>query len=208
MTTPARIEPPAPAVDDEVLRYLGLPRNNPATRALVLLADRYRLDPLIGEIQIISTKQGAKVYISRDGLLAIAHRSGMLDGIVVTEQRRNSAKDGWTAYVEVWRKDMAHPFKYGAQCKDAEKQAQAGNGPEMALARAERRALRRAFSVTTDFVPASRNAVDYDVDVDDEIIDAELADSRFADGPDPDDPTSHADEGDLDEGRPFDEDEP
>lgn len=143
----AVVEPAPVAVEEQILKYLGLDPRNIETQALVMLCERYRLDPLLGHAGVISTKNGFRPYITRDGMLAIAHRSGQLDGIVVDEERRNSENDGWTAYVSVWRRDMSHPFRYGAQCKDAESQAKQGNGPEMALARAERRALRRAFDI-------------------------------------------------------------
>lgn len=157
MTDLEHVSPPAALVpvnvDEQTLVYLGYDPANIATRALVLLARRYELDPLLGEIRLIDSRDGSQLYVTRNGMLAIAHRSGMLDGIVVDQQRRNSTDDGWTAYVSVWRKDMSHPFTYGAQCKDTESQAKRGNGPEMALARAERRALLRAFQIRTDFYP-------------------------------------------------------
>lgn len=159
------VAPSAPVtVERETLEYLGLDPNNVATRALVLLAQRYQLDPLLGEIQLIADRNGRKLYVTRDGMLAVAHASGQLDGIVVTEQRRNTEGNGWTAYVEVWRKDMGHPFRYGAQCKDNEDQAKRGNGPEMALARAERRALKRAFRIRSDFYPERPDIEDYEAD--------------------------------------------
>jgi hypothetical protein len=130
----------------------------------VLLAQRYQLDPLLGEIQLIEDRKGARLYVTRDGMLAVAHASGQLNGIEVTEQRRNSTGDGWTCYVSVWRKDMQYPFHYGAQCKDTEAQARAGNGPEMALARAERRALKRAFRIQSDFYPGRPDIEAIDVD--------------------------------------------
>lgn len=136
-------------VGRRVLAALGLDPDKIEAQALVLLCNRYQLDPLLGHVRIIQTQQGPRPYITRDGMLEVAHRSGQLDGIVVEEQRRNSEGNGWTAYVSVWRRDMSHPFTYGAQCKDHETQAKAGNGPEMALARAERRALKRAFSIPT-----------------------------------------------------------
>jgi hypothetical protein len=132
---------------DNTLKYLGLDPASIPAQALVLVCRRYGLDALLGHIDVILTPHGPRIYISRDGMLEIAHRSGVFDGITVDEERRNSDNDGWTAYVSVWRKDMAHPFRYGAQCKDSEPQAKAGNGPAMALARAERRALRRAFNI-------------------------------------------------------------
>jgi hypothetical protein len=133
---------------ERTLKYLGLEADSIEAQALVLVCKRYSLDPLLGHIDIIKVKGGGtKIYVSRDGMLEVAHRSGVFDGITVDEERRNSDNDGWTAYVSVWRKDMAHPFRYGAQCQDSEPQAKDGNGPAMALARAERRALRRAFNI-------------------------------------------------------------
>ena len=144
------LEPAArgPVVDADMLKYLGLDPGDVAARALVAVATRYGLDPLLNEIRLIAGKSGAQVYVTRDGLVAIAHRSGQLDGIVVDAMRRNTTDDGWTAYVAVYRKDCAHPFRYGAQCKDSEPQAKAGFGLEQALARAERRALKRAFAIS------------------------------------------------------------
>ena len=132
---------------EQTLKYLGLETGSVQAQALVLVCKRYDLDPLLGHIDIIKTKNGPRIYVSRDGMIEVAHRSGVFDGITVDEERRNSDNDGWTAYVSVWRKDMAHPFRYGAQCQDSEPQAKDGNGPAMALARAERRALRRAFNI-------------------------------------------------------------
>jgi len=140
---------PAPLdIGEQTLRYLGIAPDSLESHALVLLCRRYRLDPLLGHIELITVRGGkARPYITRDGLLEIAHRSGQLDGITVDEQRRNSTGDGWTCFVTVWRRDMSHGFRFGAQCKDTEAQAKDGHGPEMALARAERRALKRAFNV-------------------------------------------------------------
>ena len=134
-----------PELKDEVLRYLGLDPRNPVTVVLGLLARKYELDPLMNEVSVIRTSQGMKPYVTRDGLLQIAHRSGQLDGIVVDET--HEGEHGWGATVSVWRKDMSHPFTYSAGCGRQESQAKQGNGPEMALARAERRALHRAFAV-------------------------------------------------------------
>ena len=138
----------APIVAAETLAYLGLDPRRPETRALVLLCERYRLDPLLGHAAIIVTKNGPRPYITRDGMLEVAHRSGVLDGIVVDELREG--EHGWAATVSVHRRDCSHPFTYSAGCGRDEPQAQRGNGTEMALARAERRALCRAFAIPTD----------------------------------------------------------
>ncbi len=132
-------------VGADTLAYLGLDPRKPEVHALVLLCQRYRLDPLLGHASIIAAKGGNKAYITRDGMLEVAHRSGQLDGIVVDEQRESD--HGYSATVSVWRKDMSHPFTYKGGCGVDETQAKVGNGAEMALARAERRALRRAFAI-------------------------------------------------------------
>ena len=132
-------------VGEDTLRYLGLNPDSVESRALVLLCRRYGLDPLLGEVGVIKTRSGNRVYVTRDGMIKIAHASGQLDGLVVDEQRESD--HGWSATVSVYRKDMAHPFTYKGGCGKDERQAVEGNGPEMALARAERRALRRAFAI-------------------------------------------------------------
>lgn len=128
----------------KVLDYLGLNPNDPRSQAVVAVAQRYDLDPLLKHV-IVIPKGG--VYITRDGLLHIAHRSGQLDGIVV-EQEPTLSEDGkeWTCRVTVYRKDMRHGFTFPGRYP-----ANGGNRDypqEMALKAAEAHALRRAFDVT------------------------------------------------------------
>jgi len=137
----------AETLPEKALRYLGLHPENPATWVLAALSRKYDLDPLLNEVAVIQTKQGLRPYITRDGLLSIAHRSGQFDGM--TTDDLHEGEHGWGATVTVWRKDMSHGFTYSAGCGKHEPQAQQGHGPEMALARAERRALHRAFNVPT-----------------------------------------------------------
>ena len=132
----------------DILKYLGLNPDDPASHALYLVCQRYGLDPLLNLVSVIKTKRGNRVYITRDGMLDIAHRSGQLDGIVVDDQ--HETENGYSATVSVWRKDMTHPFTFKGGCGIDEPQAAEGNGPEMALARAERRALKRAFAIPLD----------------------------------------------------------
>jgi hypothetical protein len=124
-----------------VAAYLGLDPADIKARAVVAVANRYGLDPLLGHVEIVKQK----VYVSRDGLLHVAHQSGVLDGIVVEEQRES--ENGYSATVTVWRRDMTHGFTYKGGCGVNEPQAANGYGAEMALARAERRALLRAFDI-------------------------------------------------------------
>lgn len=128
----------------KVLSYLGLNPDDPRSQAVVAVAQRYDLDPLLKHV-IVIPKGG--VYITRDGLLHVAHRSGQLDGIVVEQEPTLSEdKREWVARVSVYRKDMRHPFTFPGRYS-----VSGGNreyAQEMALKAAEAHALRRAFDVT------------------------------------------------------------
>lgn len=144
MTTSLATTTPTPPVIDQaaVLRALRLDPKDPNTQALVLTCGRYGLDPLLKHAVLI---QGT-LYVTRDGLMHVAHASGRFDGISV-----RSLPDTPTHYVAeatVWRKDMGHPFVYtGRYPKGGKGGPGAQYGPEMAEKCAECRALRRAFSV-------------------------------------------------------------
>lgn len=131
---------PAVAIDEEaVLRHLKLNPREVATQALLLACRRYGLDPLLKHAVLI---QG-QLYVTRDGLLYVAHRSGQLDGITVDDQGENPTH--WTAKVSVYRKDMTRPFSYvGRYPKSGHMKAY---GPEMAVKVGEVMALRRAFNI-------------------------------------------------------------
>lgn len=129
-----------PIDKEAVLRHLKLNPNDPATQALLLVCDRYGLDPLLKHMVLI---QG-RPYVTRDGYLHLAHQSGQLDGIEVLDEGEEDAHL-W-ARVAVYRKDMSRPFVYKGRYPKA-----GGNkdyGPEMAIKCAEVAALRRAFNVT------------------------------------------------------------
>lgn len=131
----------------EVLKEHKIAPTSPVARMFLAVCQRYGLDPFLNHVDVLPLSGGYKVYVTRDGMLDIAHRSGQLDGIVVDELREGDS--GWAATVTVWRKDMGHPFTYSAGCGKQEPIAKQGKGPEMALARAERRALKRAFRIPT-----------------------------------------------------------
>jgi len=123
-----------------VLKALNLNPSDPKTQALLLVCERYNLDPVLRHIILI---QGTP-YVTRDGYLHVAHRSGVLDGIEVLDQGETDTH--WWAKVAVYRKDMTRPFAYvGRYPKNGSNKQY---GAEMAITRAEVMTLRRAFSVT------------------------------------------------------------
>lgn len=144
-TTPVR-HLPAPTegvtIDREaVLKALNLPPNDPKTHALLLVCERYNLDPLLKHMVLIS----GNAYVTRDGYLAIAHRSGQFDGMEVLEQGETPTH--YTAKVAVYRRDMSRPFAFVGRFPKSKSMAKE-YGPEMAVKVAEVQALRRAFNVT------------------------------------------------------------
>jgi hypothetical protein len=127
-----------------ILALIGLDPRNPIAHAVVRVCQRYDLDPVLGHVIILPKSQ--RPYITRDGYLHIAHRSGVFDGMDVVQdphRDRDSGDVQWAAKVAIYRKDMTRPFTFPGRAP-----IEWENGPEMALARAERRALRRAFDVT------------------------------------------------------------
>lgn len=125
---------------DAVLKTLNLNPHDPNTQALLLICQRYDLDPLMKHVVLI---QG-RPYITRDGYLSAAHASGQFDGIEVVEEGEDTTH--WWAKASVWRKDMTRPFTYKGRYP--KKGGNTAYGPEMAIKCAEVMALRRAFNVT------------------------------------------------------------
>lgn len=130
--------------DEQMLAYLGLDPRKPADRAAVTVAQHYGLDPLLRHVIVIP---GGGVYITRDGLLHLAHRSGHLDGIVVDQPPTlDPNTNEWVAVVTVYRNDQSHGYRFPGRYPVGGKNKQ--YAPEMALKAAEAHALRRAFAVT------------------------------------------------------------
>jgi hypothetical protein len=123
-----------------ILRALKLNPDDPKTQALLVVCDRYNLDPVLRHMVLVD----GNPYVTRDGLLHVAHSSRQFDGMEVVAMGENEKE--WTATVSVYRKDMSRPFTYpGRYSKSSSNKKY---GPEMALKTAEVMALRRAFDVT------------------------------------------------------------
>ena len=125
-----------------ILRSLNLNPTDPNVQALILVCREYGLDPVLKHMVLIS----GRPYVTRDGLLHVAHRSGQFDGIEVVEEGESDAE--WWAKVSVYRKDMGRPFTYRGRYPKKDAKHMAKFGPEMAVKVAEVMALRRAFDVT------------------------------------------------------------
>lgn len=130
-----------------LLKAIGFDRLPPEQREIALaIAKRYDLDPLLKHLVLIE----GRVYITRDGLLWVAHRSGQLDGIEVIGEPAivEIPEQGkfWRAQVSVYRKDMTRPFTYTGRYPVAGQNKR--YGPEMAIKVGEVMALRRAFNVS------------------------------------------------------------
>jgi len=111
--------------------------------AVILLCQRYSLDPLLAHIVLVKNRP----YVTRDGLLHVAHMHPAFDGIAVTFER-----DGqfWVATCTVWRRDKSHPFVYSAH--QQEHQQNGGDAwrkypRAMTQKCAEAMCLKRAFDV-------------------------------------------------------------
>jgi hypothetical protein len=128
-------------IDLALLKAVGLDKLAPEQRQLALhIAERYELDLMLKHLVMIE----GRPYITRDGLLHVAHRSGLFDGI---EASPAEIIDGyWRSTCSVYRKDMTRPFTYTGRYPTS-----GGNqkyAPEMAIKVGEVMALRRAFDVT------------------------------------------------------------
>lgn len=125
-------------------------------RVFLAMADRYGLDPSLQQIRCIKYPGGdpAKILISRDGLLDVAHRDPNFDGM--ESGSRGSVKDGdLIGWCRVFRKDMSHPFsvevyydEYVQRRRDGQITRFWAQKPRTMIQKvAEAHALRRAFRI-------------------------------------------------------------
>lgn len=132
-----------------LLRAIGLDKVPAEQRELAIaIAERYGLDLMLKHLVIVD----GRPYVTRAGLLHIAHRSGVFDGMEVTDPVIVDVGSGkfWTARCSVYRKDMTRPFTYAGRYPTS-----GGNqrfAPEMAVKVSEVMALRRAFDVSAPVI--------------------------------------------------------
>jgi hypothetical protein len=136
--------------------------SNDQVQLAVVICNRYGFDPLLKHIVFI----GGNLYVTRDGLLDNAHRSGRFDGIEVTAERDKDGK--WSATATVWVKGMSHPIRYTAYQPEHESSQSAAwkKSPRaMTVKCAEVMALKRAFNISLGTAE--------EIGQDDEAIDAD-----------------------------------
>lgn len=157
--------------DDEMLllrNVIAKGCTEPEFRLLMYMANNYGLDPLLKQIWAVKRTEGqpALIFAGRDGMLAIAHRSGRFDGMQsgVTYEKRTIDSGKPTertvdvpvsAWCEIWRNDMTHSFKTEVPFAEYNTgySVWKTNPSAMILKVAEAVCLRKAFSVSGLYSP-------------------------------------------------------
>ena len=127
----------------QILRQMVDRNASPAqVETLILVGNRYNLDPLLGHLVLIT----GKVFVTHKGLMHTAHASKQLDGMR-TDHGRDEIGD-WCECT-IYRKDMTHPWTERIYLHEYK-----NNNPvwkqfprAMAAKTAESFTLRRAFDV-------------------------------------------------------------
>lgn len=130
-----------------LLTLIGAEKLNEPQRELYLsIAAKYDLVAELRHLVIID----GKPYITRDGLLHVAHKSGDFDGIEVEQPVLDADGKFWRTKATVWRKSFGRPFSYPGRYP-----ATGGNqkyNEEMCIKVAEVMTLRRAFDVAAPVI--------------------------------------------------------
>lgn len=135
------------------------------------LAKRYALDPFARQIWCVRYGGQMQVFVGRDGYLAIAHRSGVFDGMESGIRTEDSELIGWC---RVYRTDMSHPFYSEVALSEYRGAGGSlwGSKPRTMLIKvAEAHALRHAFCVSGTYL---------EDEIDEARRDAHAADPRPA----------------------------
>lgn len=128
-------------------------------RLLLHLAEKYRLDPAVHEIWAVkrSETQPAVIFAGLNGYIAIAHRSGMFDGMESGTEMVDGELVGWA---KVYRKDMAHPITSRVYFSEYEQKTKSGaptlwqTKPRVMIEKvAKVQALRTAFVISGLYAP-------------------------------------------------------
>lgn len=171
----------ASSLDRDTLRRVYFPRlSDDELLVCLTIADRYGLDPVLKHVVAIPDRDrdgntSHQAYITRDGLLHLAHGSGDLDAIEVRITGENDEE--YVAEAKVWRTSKTRPTVFEGRFPKAQTFRNGGSRPhryarEMAEKVAVARALKHAFDVS---LPTEDERVDVR---DDEVVRAEQAPAR------------------------------
>ena len=161
---------PDEVVDDRrrqaaLLRAVGLDKVPPEQREIAIaIAKKYELDLLLKHLVLVE----GRPFITRDGLLWIAHRAGVLDGIEVTEPEIVTLP-GRGRVLALPRARLAQGHVRGRSSTPGATRPRAATSryaPEMAVKVAESMALRRAFNVSAPTVDERWDLATVQADVD------------------------------------------
>jgi phage recombination protein Bet len=149
-------------------------------KLLLYQARTYNLDPLLKQIWAVkyTDSKPASIFAGRDGFLAIAHRSGVFDGMESGFRQEGTNVIGWA---KVYRKDMSRPFSVEVNMKEYNRNQGTWltHGTTMIVKVAEAQALRKAFQISgiysPDEMPEAKPAPMREVS---EIIDADADQSH------------------------------
>ena len=142
------------------------------------MAKLYDLNPLLREIWAVKYNgKPANIFTGRDGLLKIAHKSGMLDGmrtvlLVSTQQGVEEADiapkgaEILGAKCYVWRKDMSHPVEVSVKLSEYDTHRSTWKEKPDTMIRkvAEAHCLRRTFSIHGLYLPEEFKQTQEDAD--------------------------------------------
>lgn len=130
---------------------------DPEFRIFCETAKLLGLNPMLKQIWCVKNANRpdlpAQIYASRDGFLAIAHRSGQFDGMQSgVKKDENGEEVGWC---RIWRKDMSHPFEVEILRSeyDTHKNLWGSKPQTMTIKVAEAHCLRRAFDICGVYTP-------------------------------------------------------
>jgi phage recombination protein Bet len=123
-------------------------------KLLLYQARTYNLDPLLKQIWAVKydASKPASIFVGRDGLLTIALRSGVFDGMESGSRMDGTELIGWA---KVYRKDMSHPFSVEVKAKEYNRNQSLWNTHPSTMIQkvAEAQALKRAFQISGIYSP-------------------------------------------------------
>jgi phage recombination protein Bet len=130
---------------------------DPEFKIFVATARLLGLNPMLKQVWCVKNENRpdlpAQIYASRDGFLAIAHRSGQFDGMQSGVKKNDQGEDvGWC---RIYRRDMSHPFEVEILRSeyDTGKSLWQTKPQTMTVKVAEAHCLRRAFDICGVYTP-------------------------------------------------------